>query len=108
MPNEQVDTKVPAPQAPKTSWFWMKNTSGKPDAALTLMVMSFLLVTSAYVASVVGTLSVGGVMFSFSAFDVTYATAITVPLMGLYFGRRWTDAKANANTPPPVVDEGGY
>ena len=95
MPEEtQVDTNVPAPEAPKAAWYWMRNTKGKPDAALTLMVTSFAIVTFAYLASIFGTVVLGGTVLTFSAFDVTYATAITIPLMGLYFGRRWTDANA--------------
>lgn len=96
------DTNVPAPEAPKKSRLWLKNSKGKPDAALTIMICSFAIVTFAYLASIIGTITVGATVINFSAFDVTYATAITVPLMGLYFGRRWTDA--NAKNSEPIVE----
>lgn len=96
------DQPLPPRLPPKTSWFWVKNTAGKPDAVLTLMLLSFMIVTGAYLASILGSVTIGALAMTFNAFDVSYATAITVPLMATYFGRRWTDANKKN------VDDGGY
>ena len=85
-------------QTSKAAWFWIKNTSGKPDAILTLTLLSFLLVTGAYLASVLGSLTIGALAMTFNSFDAAYATTITVPLLATYAGRRWTDANKKTTT----------
>lgn len=83
-----------AMQRPKASWFWMKNTSGKADAALTLMVGAFILSCLLAVAGAVEEVNVGDTSIAFSDFNMGFTTTVLVPLIGLYFGRRWTDTQA--------------
>jgi purine-cytosine permease-like protein len=81
-------------ERPKASWFWLKNTSGKADAALTLMVAAFVLSCFLAVAGAVSEVSVGDTSVTFNEFNMGFATVVLVPLIGLYFGRRWTDTQA--------------
>lgn len=92
MSDQQVPQALQLP--PKTSFLWLKNTSGKADAILTLMVLSFLIVTGAYLASILGSVTIGGLAMTFNAFDVSYATAVMIPLMMTYAARRYTSANA--------------
>lgn len=70
----------------------LKNSDGKPSA-------SFTMVYSAFVVSLI--------WFALSLFeiphvrqfDVAMASGFLTPLIGLYFGRRWSDGKAT--TPDP-------
>lgn len=91
--NTEKLSNVPAPEAPKAAWWWLKNTKNKPDAALTMLVVAFLIVTGTYALSVVGELTIGTVHLVMNAFTTDYATTVMAPLMALYFGRRYTDAK---------------
>ncbi len=87
-------TDYRAMERPKASWFWMKNTSGKPDAALTLMVLAFLLSCFLAVVGALEEVNVGDTSIAFNDFNMGFATVVLIPLIGLYFGRRWTDTQA--------------
>ena len=74
---------------PKPSWFWMKNSAGQPSVSVTFVTVAFVVTTLSYVASMfeqIGPLQV-------RQFDVGACGAYFIPLLTLYFGRRWTDAK---------------
>lgn len=77
---------------PKAAWFWLNNTEGKPSMSATFATVSFAAATFAYIASVFE--KVGGI--SFRPFDSAACTAYLVPILGLYFGRRYTDAKSGS------------
>lgn len=77
-------------EKPKAAWFWLNNTEGKPSMSATFATVAFVAATFAYIASVFE--KVGGV--SFRSFDSAACTAYLVPILGLYFGRRYTDAKS--------------
>ena len=73
--------------------FLLNNSENKPS-------LSFTMVYSAFVVALVWfALSVFSIPHV-KPFDVTVASGFLTPLMGLYFGRRWTDSKNNtpANT----------
>lgn len=62
-------------------------------------VVAFLVTTFAYVAAIfekIGPVNV-------RPFDAAACTAYMVPLLGLYFGRRWSDGKA---TPTAQASDG--
>ena len=73
----------------KSSWFWIRNSKGEASATITFTTIAFVVTTLAYVASIFET--VGPV--SFRAFDAGACSAYFIPLLTLYFGRRWTEAK---------------
>lgn len=89
------------PDTPSTSWIWIKDTAGYPSASVTFVTIAFWVTTLWFIVSIVH--KIGPV--EFRAFDPAAATTYLSPLLALYFGRRWTDAKlGNNNTPgtPPT------
>ena len=73
-------------------WYWIKNDKGDKSTTATLVFVSFLVTTLAFLCSTVE--KVGSV--EFRSFDVAACSAYFVPILTLYFGRRWTDAKLSA------------
>jgi len=73
----------------KPSWFWIKNSKGEASVSVTLLLIAFLVTTVAYVTSMFE--SIGSL--TPRPFDVGACSAYFVPLLTLYFGRRWTEAK---------------
>lgn len=81
---------VPAEiEKPKASWIWMKDANGAPSVTVTFASVSFWVTTFAFLLSIVEKLG----PLEIRAFDVGACSAYMVPILGLYFGRRWTDAK---------------
>lgn len=68
---------------------WLKDSNGNPSASVTLLLVSFIAVTLAYVANMIG--EIGG--YSFKPFDVAATGAYFGTIVALYGGRRWTKAK---------------
>jgi len=86
---EVIVKEVEKTERPKASWFWIKNSAGQASLSVTFLTVSFLVTTAAYVASMfeeIGPLKL-------RPFDVGATTSYFIPLLTLYFGRRWTDAK---------------
>ena len=90
--------KTPVVKAKKEKksgpWYWLSDTRGEKSITATLIFVSFLVTTFAFLFSTVS--KVGDV--EFRAFDVAACSAYFVPILTLYFGRRWTDAKLGAKT----------
>lgn len=77
----------------KVSRLWINNTSGKPDAALTLLVVSFILSCVLAIVGAVDEVSIGSTIIDFNEFNVGgFATTVMLPLAGLYWGRRFTES----------------
>lgn len=91
-----VPTSVsdPTPDVPKASWIWLKDSAGFPSVTVTFATVSFWVTTLLYITSAVG--KIGPV--EFRPFDVAAASAYFVPILTLYFGRKWTDAKTSQVT----------
>ena len=70
-------------------WYWIKDSKGYKSITVTLVFVSFWVTTFAYLVSLVD--SVGDVKFR--EFDVGAVSSYLIPILGLYFGRKWTDAK---------------
>lgn len=75
----------------KYPWWALKNSAGKKDVAMTLMIVAFLFSLLLAVLGAFESVNLGEKSFNFRAFDMGFATTVLVPLIGLYFGRRWTD-----------------
>ncbi len=76
-------------EKPKSSWLWLKDSNGNASATVTFATIAFWVTTLAYLMSIVekiGPLEV-------RPFDVAACGSYLIPILGLYFGRRWTDAK---------------
>jgi len=68
---------------------WIKNTDGKPSASLTFATIAFIVVILNYVLALfehIGPLRV-------RAFDPAAASSLLMPLLALYFSRRYTSEK---------------
>ena len=71
---------------------WHKNTAGKPSMSTTFAVISFLSTTFAYIAAIFEKIG----PYQTRPFDSAACSAYLIPILTLYFGRRWTEAKADA------------
>lgn len=76
-------------------WWMMRNSAGKRDAALTLMVLAFLFSLGMAAVGVIEELAYDGSSITFRQFDMGFATTVLVPLIALYFGRRYTSGSAS-------------
>lgn len=87
--SEEVKTEVTKQKSEKKkiSDVWVISTDGKPSISATFAVVAFFATTAAYVASIFET--VGSV--TFRSFDTAACGAYMVPILSLYFGRRWTE-----------------
>jgi len=78
----------------KSGGLWIKNGAGKSSASVTLLLISFVATTFAYVASVFE--RVGS--FSVRPFDAGACSAYFIPILTLYFGRKYTEAKFKSSS----------
>jgi hypothetical protein len=72
-----------------TPWYWMRNDKGNTSITATMVFISFWVTTLAYLASAISKIG----SFEIREFDVAACSAYFVPILTLYFGRKWTDAK---------------
>lgn len=86
---EETVTEMSTTEKPEASWIWMKNSKGQPSASITFATIAFWVTTIAYIGSIFQ--KVGPI--EFRSFDVAACSAYLVPVLGLYFGRRFVDAK---------------
>jgi hypothetical protein len=84
----------------KASWVWIKNTAGQPSMSATFATVAFVTTTLVYVASVFEKIG----PFSIRPFDPGVCSAYLIPVLGLYFSRRFTDEKFKAPVSSPLVD----
>lgn len=78
----------------KTPWYWIKNSSGKASASITFAFVSFWVTTVLYVLSSIK--SCGDT--EFREFDSAAVGAYLIPILTLYFGRRWTETKLDVES----------
>lgn len=93
MPETESKKESSKKEKAKTSWWWMKNSEGKPSMSATFATIAFLASTGAYVAAIFE--KIGNV--SIRPFDAAACSTYLIPVLGLYFGRRFTDAKISLN-----------
>jgi len=70
-------------------WWWIRNDKGLQSVSVTFVAVSFIITTLVYLGSAFE--KIGPVVFR--AFDVSAAATYFIPVLSLYFGRRFTDAK---------------
>lgn len=71
---------------------WMKNTSGRPDAVLTMAFIGFLVILFKIVLSNVS-FTFGDLAFNCGSVDAAIVGALLTPTLGAYVARRLTDKK---------------
>jgi len=75
----------------KPTWYWIKDSKGYGSVTVTFTTVAFWVTTCAYIMSMVE--KVGPV--SIRPFDVAACSAYFIPILTLYFGRKFTEAKFN-------------
>lgn len=81
--NEEDVTRV------KDSWLWIKDSKGYGSVTVTFVTVAFFVTTLAYVLSIFE--SIAGL--SIRPFDVSACSSYFIPVLTLYFGRKYTEAK---------------
>jgi len=81
---------VPSKKAP---WFLLNDTKGNPSMSATFATIAFFTTTTAYMVSMFETIG----PLSIRSFDVGACSSYLIPVLTLYFGRRWTDSKNESN-----------
>lgn len=76
------------------SKFWINGNDGKPSMSATFAAASFVVTTLIYIASAFE--KIGPV--TIRPFDAAACSSYLIPCLGLYFGRRWTDASSSSTT----------
>lgn len=83
-PNKTKPTKQKTPFT-----LWIRGQSGKPSISATFATVSFFTTTAVYIISIFEKIG----PYAIRPFDSTACGIYLVPIMSLYFGRRWTDSK---------------
>lgn len=86
--NDVVPTQQPTEKI-KDNWFFIRNSSGEASVSVTLLVISFLVTTLIYIASIFS--KIGPV--ELRPFDVGACSVYFIPIISLYLGRKYTDKK---------------
>lgn len=81
-----------------TPWWWMRNDKGAQSVSVTFATVSFIVTTLIYLGSAFE--KIGPI--AFRSFDVSAAAIYFVPVLSLYFGRKFTDAKY---APPQIIQQ---
>ena len=79
------------------SW-WVKNTSGKPDAMLTFALFSFIVVTLNIFLSTFGSVTFGDTTLQFEALDSSIMAVYLGATFTAYVSRRYTDTRFQGDT----------
>lgn len=87
------NTVTTKPDVPKPSFIWLKDSSGYPSVTVTLLAVSFWVTTVIYILSAFK--KIGPI--EFQEFSVAATSSYFIPILSLYFGRKWTDAKIGIN-----------
>lgn len=95
-------TPSPVPSAPadptevKDSWLWIRDSKGHGSVTVTFVTVAFFVTTLAYVLSIVSKIG----PLEIRPFDVSACSSYFIPLLTLYFGRKWTEAKHGPGSSP--------
>ena len=76
----------------KPAWYWVKDSKGYGSVTVTFTLIAFWVTTLAYILSIVE--KIGPV--SIRPFDIAACSTYFIPILTLYFGRKYTDAKFGA------------
>ena len=92
--------------AQKPSWFWIKDDKSTASVTVTFTTIAFLVTTLAYLVSIFDKASIFGQEIAFRQFDVAACSAYFVPILTLYFGRKFTKARYGSDkSDEPQVQE---
>jgi hypothetical protein len=83
------DTTGPDITEVKPAWYWIKDSRGYGSVTVTMVFVAFWITTLAYILSLFE--KFGPVQVR--PFDVAACSAYFIPILTLYFGRKFTDLK---------------
>ena len=83
----------------------MKNSKNEKSVSFTFAVVSFIIVSLAVIIGIIESLQVGAIILTFRSVDASVIFAYLTPILGLYFGRRFTEARYKG-APPPTSGHG--
>ncbi len=75
------------------SWWMLRDSKGKPNAVLTMMLYSFILSSFMALFGMFETITLGDKSVTLRSFDIGYASVVLIPLIAAYVGRRYTDSQ---------------
>jgi len=87
---ENCQVTLSEPEKVHDSWLWIKDTKGFGSVTVTFVTVAFWTTTIAYVMSIVERIG----PLTIRPFDVAACSSYLIPLLTLYFGRKWTEAKS--------------
>lgn len=90
------NTQQPDVTEVKPAWYWIKDSKGYGSVTVTFTTVAFWVTTVAYILSMVE--KIGPV--AIRPFDVAACSAYFIPILTLYFGRKWTEAKMGNGSDP--------
>ena len=90
------EDRITDPNVVKKAWYWVADANGRGSITATLVMVSFWATTLNYVLSMFD--KIGPV--TINHFDVAATSAYFIPVLTLYFGRKWTDNRYG-NAPNP-------
>jgi hypothetical protein len=88
MVDEQETQELDVPVV-KDNWFWIQDSNGNGSVTVTFATIAFVITTIVYFVSMFE--KIGPV--AIRPFDSAACASYLTPVLTLYFGRRWTDAK---------------
>jgi hypothetical protein len=99
VPAAPVDPAKPLKDAAKKlPWFWLRDDLGRKSITATITMIAFWVTTLNYVLSFLPAITIFGHALAWHPFDVAACSAYMIPVLSLYFGRKFTDAKFGANS----------
>ena len=81
--------KIQPKQQKESFTFWVRGPNGKPSISATFATVSFFTTTAIYIVSIFEKIG----PYAIRPFDAAACGIYLVPIMSLYFGRRWTDSR---------------
>tara|TARA_B100000131_G_C18116347_1_gene611417 strand:+ start:581 stop:841 length:261 start_codon:yes stop_codon:yes gene_type:complete len=85
--------------------YWIKNTSGKPDAMLTFAFLAFSVVTLNILLATFGRVTYNEFDITFASMDAAAMTAYLAATFTAYVTRRWTDKKYESGSEGEASEE---
>lgn len=95
---DKNDVTMTDPVPPAPGRLWLKDSRGFSSASLTFATVAFWVTVLAYVLSIIQ--KIGPV--EFRPFDTAACSALLLPSLMLYFGRKFTDTKFGPPGSPTV------
>lgn len=84
---------------------WINNTSGSPDAMLTMALMGFIVALTKFLLSGFVLTIEAGHTINFGEVDAASIAALLTPTLGAYVARRHTDKKYGPDGIPGTDDD---